>query len=160
MRMRLVEASWLEGLAVRESGSCSDMLSKSLTFYWWVGLCSLPVVGLRPSCGRGNGNLLPSGLCQDCCIQCPWPHNSHVDPCLPGDSWTLTGKSASVSCEGHCPFLLAPSVHKVLFVPSKSLSHQSHGSYVIKSHWPSRENSLRVLSPFAGPPCWEVFCGP
>ena len=40
----------------------------------------------------------------------------------PGDSWALTGKSASVSCEGHCSFLLVPSVHKVLFVPSKSLS--------------------------------------
>ena len=32
---------------------------------------------------------------------------------------------------GYCSFLLAPGVHKVLFVPSKSLFIQSCGSFVI-----------------------------
>ena len=53
-----------------------------------------------------------------CPTQCPWPctrplltHDSA------GDSWTLTGKSGSVSC--------GVSAHKVLFVPCKSLFSQS-----------------------------------
>ena len=41
------------------------------------------------------------------------------------DSWTLTGKSGSVSYGAHCSFLLGASAHKVLFVPSKSLFPQS-----------------------------------
>ena len=36
------------------------------------------------------------------------------------DSWTLTGKSGSVSCEVTAPFSWV-LVHKVLFVPIKSL---------------------------------------
>ena len=35
-----------------------------------------------------------------------------------GDSWALTGKSGSA-----CSFLLGPSTHKALFVPSKSPFH-------------------------------------
>ena len=35
----------------------------------------------------------------------------------PGDSWALTGKSASVSCEGHCSFLPVPSVHRFCLCP-------------------------------------------
>ena len=39
-------------------------------------------------------------------------------------------------------FLLGPGAHKVLFVPSKSLSPQSCVHFVIKSHWPPKSNSL------------------
>ena len=60
---------------------------------------------------------------------------------------------------GHCFFLLAPVAHKVLFVPSKSLFPQSYGSFVIKSHWPPKSNSLGVLSPFGRSPGWEICCG-
>ena len=59
------------------------------------------------------------------------PRSTHASA---GDSWTLTGKSGSVSCWGHYFFLLAPDVYKVLFVSSKSLFPQSCGSSVIKSH--------------------------
>ena len=56
-----------------------------------------------------------------CHTQCPRPHSrpppTHASA---GDSWTLMGKSGSVSCGGHCSFLLGPSAHKVLFVSSKS----------------------------------------
>ena len=37
-----------------------------------------------------------------------------------GDSWTLTGKPGPVSCGVAAPFSWA-LVHRVLFVPSKSL---------------------------------------
>ena len=50
----------------------------------------------------------------------------------------------------HCSFLLGPGVHKGLFVPSKSLFPQSCGSSAVKSHWPSKSNSLGVLSSFVG----------
>ena len=59
---------------------------------------------------------------------------------------------------GHCSFLLGPGVH-VLFVPSENLLPMSDGSFVIKSHWPSKLKSLGVLSPFAGSPGWEIYCG-
>ena len=59
---------------------------------------------------------------------------------------------------GHCSFLLGPGVHKVLFVPSKF--PQSCGSSVIKSHRPSKSESLGVLSSSAGYPAWEICCGP
>ena len=46
-----------------------------------------------------------------------------------GDSWTLIGKSGSVSCGVIAPLLLGPGVYKVLFVPSKSLLPQSCESF-------------------------------
>ena len=61
---------------------------------------------------------------------------------------------------GHCSFLLGPDIHKVLFVPSKSLFPQSCGNSVIKSHWLSKSNFLGVLSLFARSPGWEIFPGP
>ena len=60
---------------------------------------------------------------------------------------------------GHCSFLLGPGVHKVLFVPSKSLFPQCSGSSVIKPHWPPKSNSLGILSPFVRSPCWKICCG-
>ena len=48
---------------------------------------------------------------------------------------------------------------QVLFVPYKSLFPQSCVSFVIKSHWPPKSNSLGVLSPFAGSAGWEICCG-
>ena len=77
--------------------------------------------------------------------------------CLARDSWTLTGKSGSVSCEVTAPFSWV-GLHKVLFVLSKSLFLQFCGHSVIKSHWSS--NSLGVLSPFGRSPVWEICCGP
>ena len=45
-------------------------------------------------------------------------------------------------------------------VPSKSLFPQSCGSSVIRSHWPSKSNSLGFLSPFAGSPGLKVAVDP
>ena len=61
---------------------------------------------------------------------------------------------------GRCSFLLGPSAQKVFFVPSKSLYSQSCGSSAIKSHWPSKSNSLGVLSPFADPQAGKSAMGP
>ena len=55
-----------------------------------------------------------------CYTQCPQPCSrpppTHASA---GDSWTLMGKSGSVSCGVTAPFCLV-LVHKVLFVPSES----------------------------------------
>ena len=45
-------------------------------------------------------------------------------------------------------------------MPSNSLSPQSCGSSVIEFHWPSKSNSLGLLSPFARSPGWEICCEP
>ena len=71
-------------------------------------LCSLPAIYLGPNYGGGNkdnGDLLQKVPCRPCCTQCPQPYSrpppSHVSA---GDSWTLTDKSGSVSCEVTAPF--------------------------------------------------------
>ena len=80
------------------------MLSKSLIQFSVDGWGCVPslLLDLRPNYGRGNedsGNLLLKVPCMHCHTQCPWPcsrplptHASAVD------SWTLTGKSGSLSC--------------------------------------------------------------
>ena len=56
-----------------------------------------------------NGNLLQEFPCMYCYIQCPQPCSrllmTHTSV---GDSWTLTGKSGSVSCGVTAPLLLPP----------------------------------------------------
>ena len=86
----------------------------------------------------------------------PPPTNASQE--TPGHSQASLGQTCGVLW-GHCSFLLGPGVHKVLFVPSKSLFPQSCVSSVIKSHWPPKSNSLEVLSPFARSPGWEICCG-
>ena len=82
-------------------------------------------------------------LCQDCCSQCPWPPGRPLSAHASiEDSWTLTGKSGSVSRGVTAPFFRVPGAHKVLCVPSKNLFPQSCASSVIKSHWPSKSNPL------------------
>ena len=56
---RLVEASWWERLPEQENGSCSDgqghvQQTFNPIFFWWVGLCYLHIVDLRPNYGGGN----------------------------------------------------------------------------------------------------------
>ena len=85
------------------------MLSKSNPiFYWWVELCSFPVIYLGPNYGEGNednGDLVQKVPCRHCDTQCPQPCSrpalTHVSS---GDSWTLPGKSGSVSCGVAAPF--------------------------------------------------------
>ena len=51
-------------------------------------------------------------------------------------------------------------MYKVFLVPSKSLFPQSCRSSVIKSHWPSKANSLGVLSPLPDPQVGKSVVGP
>ena len=106
-----MEASWWERLTVGQPGSCSDgMLSKSLIQFsvdeW--GCVSSLLFDLRPNNGEvneDNGDLLQKVPCSHCCTQCPRPCSrpppTHTSA---GDSWTLTGKSGSVSCGVTAPF--------------------------------------------------------
>ena len=59
---------------------------------------------------------------------------------------------------GHCSFLLGPGAHKVLFVPSKSVSPVLCKFYN-QIPLTSKVNSLQVLSPFARSPGLEICCG-
>ena len=119
-------------------------------------------VSLRSNYGgdnEDNGDLLQKVLYMPCCTQCPQPCSrlplSHASARI-----LDTHRQVWVSfLWGLCSFLLGPGVHKVLFVPSKSLFPQSCVSSVIKSHWPPKSNSLGVLSPFARSPGWEICCG-
>ena len=61
---------------------------------------------------------------------------------------------------GHCSFLLGPGVHEILSVPSKSLFLQSCVSSVIKSHCPTKSNSLGVSASLPDPQVGKSVVGP
>ena len=87
-------------------------------------LCSFPAIYLGPKYGRGNednGDLLQKIPCMDCYTEFPQPcSRPPLAPASTGDSWTVTGKSEIVSYMVTAPFSWI-LVHKILFVPSKSL---------------------------------------
>ena len=104
------------------------MLSKSLIQFSIDGQGCVPslLFDLRPNYSRGNednDDLLQKVPCYtQCPLPCSRPPLTHASS---GDSYTLICKSGSVSCGVTAPFCLVLSVHKVLFVPSKSLFPQS-----------------------------------
>ena len=88
------------------------MLSKSLIQYsvdvLMRGCVPSLLFDLRPNYGGGNednGELLQKAPCTHCCTQCPQPCSrpplTHTST---RDSWTLMGKSGSVSCGVTAPF--------------------------------------------------------
>ena len=94
------------------------MLSKSLIQFSVDGRGCVPSLFfvLRPNYVGGNednSDLLQKVPCRHCYIQypqaCSKPLLTHAST---GNSWTLTGKSVSVSC-GHCSFLLT-ILHKFI----------------------------------------------
>ena len=104
------------------------MLSKSLIQFSVDGWGCVPslLFDLRPNYGgsnEDNGDLLQKVLCTHC-------HTQHPRPCsrpLPThasttDSWTLHGQVWVSLFWGYCSFLLGPGAHKVMFVPSKTVS--------------------------------------
>ena len=86
------------------------MLSKSLIQFSIDGRGCVPSLlsDLRPNYGGGNegkGNLLQNVPCTHCYTQ--WPQSCSRPPpthTSARDSWTLTGKSGSVSCGVTAPF--------------------------------------------------------
>ena len=136
---RLMETSWWERQTVSEPGSCSGLI-----MVW-----EMKVIGTffkRTWAGTLVFN-----------AHHPAASHSGTMPLLetPGHSQA----SLAQSFVGTLPLLLAPGEHKVFFVPSNSL-FQSWGSSIIKSNWPPKSNSLRVLNPFARSAGWEICSGP
>ena len=86
------------------------MLSKSLIQFSVDGWGCVPslLFDLRPNYGGGNednGDLLQKVPCRHCYTQCPQPcSRPPLTHASTGDSWTLTGKSGSVSCGVTAPF--------------------------------------------------------
>ena len=83
------------------------MLSKSLIQFSVDGQGCVPslLFDLRPNYGgsnEGNDDLLQK---VSCCAQCFWPCRPVLTLTSARDSWTLTSKSGSVSCEVTAPFL-------------------------------------------------------
>ena len=129
-----------------------NILSRSLIQFSVDGWGSVPSlqVGLRPNYGRGNssnGDLLQKHLGRHT-LQLPelsysvplTPRQATVDPLLD------THRQVWLSLLwGHysCMLGFGTNKTKVLFVLSKSLFHQS--SSIIRSHLPSKSNSLGVL---------------
>ena len=85
-------------------------------------------------------------------LSAPNPAAGHCGPTPPPETPRHSQASLAQSLMGTLFFLWGPGVHKVLFVPSKSLFPQPCGSSVIKFHWPPKSNSLGVLSRFARSP--------
>ena len=105
------------------------ILSKSLIQFSVDGLSCVPslLFDLRQNSSGGNEDNgdLRKVPCMHCCTLPPTLQPATANPCL---CWRLLDIHRRVRVSllwGHCSFLLDPDVHKVLFVPSKSLFPQS-----------------------------------
>ena len=88
-----------------------------------MGLNSLPAIYLGPYYGGGDeddGDLLQKVACMHCYTQCPWPCSRPPVPhASAGDSWTLMGKSGSVSCAVTAPFCWIPVCTRLCLRPPR-----------------------------------------
>ena len=76
-----------------------------------------------------------------------------------GDSWTPAGGFGSVSCGVTAPFLRCTQGSVCALQDWRLCFPQSCGSLVIKSHWPSRSDSLGIPSLSVRSPGWEAWRG-
>ena len=74
------------------------------------------------------------------------------------DSWTLTGKSGSVSYRDTAPFSWLP-VHTKFVCALQEYVSLVLCKFCNQISLASKENILGVLSPFARSPGWEIYCG-
>ena len=112
------------------------MLSNSLIQYSVDGLGSLPVV--CPDYGGGsedNGNLLQRSHACSAALSTPNPSRPPLAHASSRDSWTLVGKSESVSFVVTAPIFWVLVCTRFCLCPP-SLFPQSCGSSVIRFHWP------------------------
>ena len=140
------------------------MVSKSLIQFSVDGQDCVPslLFDLGPNYGGGtedNGDLLQKVPCMYCYTQCPQPCSrpppTHASS---GDSWTLTGKSGSVSW-GHCSFLLGPGAQGSVCALQESISQScvSSGDSVVglmatsskRAYAISKSAALRAPAPVA-----------
>ena len=80
---------------------------------------------------------------------CSTPVSSHAFTRL---SQKLTGKSDSVSCAVTAPYSWVLFAQSCVYALQESLFPQPCGNSVIKSHWPSKSDSLVIPRPLAGSP--------
>ena len=114
------------------------MLSKSLIQFSVDGQGCVPSLffDLRPNYGGGNeenGDLLQKVPCTQCCSVTMTLQQATADPCLCRRLLDTHGQ-VWVSLFSQCSFLLGPSAHKVLFVPSKILFPRcclGYGSFMV-----------------------------
>ena len=96
---------------------------------------------------------MPRGAFPECCSQCPRPL---VSPCQPAPPEETLEHQQGVLAQSPVGSLLLSSVSwctqgSVCALQDWRLCFpQSCGSLVIKSHWPSRSDSLGNSSPFVG----------
>ena len=77
-----------------------------------------------------------------------------------GDPSTPAGSSGSVSCGATAPFLSLGVQGFVCTLQDWSLCFSPYcGRLLIKSHWPSRSDSLGMASSFVRSPGWEAWHG-
>ena len=75
-----------------------------------------------PGKPKDNGDLLQKIPCMHCYTQCPQPCRRPLPThASAGDSWTLTGKSVSVSHGVHCSFFLEPGMQCSAYAPQESI---------------------------------------
>ena len=60
---------------------------------------------------------------------------------------------------GHCSSPLGLGGHNIFLCPPRLKSLFPSGSSIIKSHWPSRPDSLGIPGPFVRSPGWEDWHG-
>ena len=119
---------------------------------------------LQPNYGGGNednGNLLPKAPCRHCCIQCPKrcsrPLLTHAST---RGSWTLVGKSGSVSFQLTAPFSWVlvhtsfwtntPKIFPFCYRALQCKTRKSRNTWSNRQIWPwsttwSRAKANRVL---------------
>ena len=124
---------------------------------------------LRPNYGGGNkdnGDLSKRSLAPTVALSDPNPAASHCWPTPPPETPDTHRQVWFSLLWGHCSFLLGPGMHKVLFVPSKSLFPQfcvSFGGSMVGLMVTSSKRAYcipRSAAPRAPPPveghCWPV----
>ena len=106
------------------------MLSKSLIQFSVDGWGCVPslLFDLRPNYGGGDEDkVLQNVPCTHSCTECQALSRTALTHASAGDSWSPLASLGHLLL-GRCSFLLSPGVHKVLFVPPKSLFPQSYVS--------------------------------
>ena len=104
----------------------------------------------------------PGGFPPDCCCQCPCPHGGPLlTHSSAGGPQTLTGRSDSLFYGVPVPFpWVLVHTRFVCTLQEWSLCFpQSYGGPIIKFHWPSKSDSLGILSTFADPQDGEPDLG-
>ena len=88
------------------------------------------------------------------------PSAGHGWPRPPQEILKHSQAGLAQSLAGSLLLSSGPGMHKILSVPSKNLCFpQSCGSSIIKSHCPSKLDSLGIPSSSVRSPGWEVWCG-